>query len=422
MKEWMNRKRKQVLRSTKSLCPDCMAVLEACIVEREGQVYMEKVCAQHGAYSTLIWQDTGENYLRWLEYGGAGEEALLGSCPHSCGLCKDHRSNSVSAALMVTTECDLACPICFTRGGEPAVPTLEELRRRLEAFKAEAGDTALIELCGGEPTTRDDLPEVVAMVSGIGFPYIQLNTNGLRIGREPDYLKNLADAGLTTVYMGLDGVRPEPYATKSGRDIFQNKIAALESCRAAGVTAVLVPCVIPGENDDQLGEIIAFAKNWMPTVKGVHFQPVSYFGAYPKAPDDSMRITIPEILRRLEAQTEGEIPAAAFLPGHYEHAACSFQGYFGKSGGRLHAYTGFTPRERSCDVESLRRNSMNLWKASPMEFLSIGGMAFQDVWNIDLQRLCRCTIHIIGENGTRSPLCAKYVTSCHGKRLYPNIS
>ena len=407
----------ELLRETRSLCPECLAVIEARIVEKKDCVYMEKSCAVHGFFSTLIWENTGENYRRWLEYGGAFDEDM-GNCPHSCGLCPDHKTESISAALMVTTDCDLSCPICFTRGGKAAVPGLQELKRRLQFLEKDAA----LELCGGEPTTRDDLPQIVSTVKEMGFEYIQLNTNGIRIGREPAFLQSLKVAGLTTVYLGFDGVRPESYLAKSGRDLLPEKLLAIENCRRVGVAVVLVPCVIPGKNDDQLGEMIELAKEWMPTVKGVYFQPVSYFGAYPGTPSDSMRITIPEILRKLEWQTGGEVPAAAFQPGRYEHAACTFGGWFGKQNGRLVPYTSFQKRERAENVSVLRQKSKSMWRAGNMDFLSIGGMAFQDVWTIDLQRLCRCTVHILGEDGTKYPLCAKYITSRNGKRLYPNIS
>lgn len=408
----------RLLKKTLSLCPCCLKRIEAFIVEKEGTVFMEKSCAEHGFFSTLIWEDSGENYLRWLGHDGmSGSEPA--DCPKSCGLCAEHKSASISAALMVTTECDLRCPICFTRGGESHVPSLEELKRRLDSLDR----SILLEMCGGEPTTRDDLPEIVSMASGMGFSYIQLNTNGIRIAREPLYLNSLAEAGLTTVYMGLDGVRVKPYMAKSGRDIMSHKLAAIENCRDADLAVVLVPCIIPGENSEQLGEILELAKTWMPTVKGVYFQPVSYFGVYPKSPDDSMRITIPRIMRLLEEQAKGEVPQSAFLPGNYEHPACSFSGVFGKVDGKLVPYTRFQKRTAGCNrAEELRLNSARMWKPGALELLSIGGMAFQDVWNIDLQRLCKCTIHIIGADGKRYPLCAKYLTSCSGKRLYPNIS
>jgi uncharacterized radical SAM superfamily Fe-S cluster-containing enzyme len=49
-------------------------------------------------------------------------------------------------------------------------------------------------------------------------------------------------------------------------------------------------------------------------------------------------------------------------------------------------------------------------------------MFFQDVWNLDLDRLRRCCIHIATQDRRMIPLCAKYLTSANGRRLYPGMA
>jgi len=49
--------------------------------------------------------------------------------------------------------------------------------------------------------------------------------------------------------------------------------------------------------------------------------------------------------------------------------------------------------------------------------LCISGMAFQDAWNIDLERLRRCCIHVITNNRKLIPFCAYYLTDSKGRRL-----
>jgi hypothetical protein len=49
--------------------------------------------------------------------------------------------------------------------------------------------------------------------------------------------------------------------------------------------------------------------------------------------------------------------------------------------------------------------------------LCVSGMAFQDVWNIDLERLQRCCIHVIASNGKLIPFCAYYLTDTYGRRF-----
>jgi hypothetical protein len=50
--------------------------------------------------------------------------------------------------------------------------------------------------------------------------------------------------------------------------------------------------------------------------------------------------------------------------------------------------------------------------------LCISGMAFQDAWNIDLQRLKRCCIHVVTTDRKLIPFCAYYLTGSAGQRLF----
>ena len=49
---------------------------------------------------------------------------------------------------------------------------------------------------------------------------------------------------------------------------------------------------------------------------------------------------------------------------------------------------------------------------------SISAMAFQDAWNLDLERLRNCYIHIMSPEGRLVPFCAYNLTSAGGKPLY----
>lgn len=50
-------------------------------------------------------------------------------------------------------------------------------------------------------------------------------------------------------------------------------------------------------------------------------------------------------------------------------------------------------------------------------YLSITCMAFQDVWNIDLDRLTRCCTHVITQDRRMVPFCAYNLTGTRGGRL-----
>ncbi|GKT31271.1 radical SAM protein, partial [Aduncisulcus paluster] len=75
---------------------------------------------------------------------------------------------------------------------------------------------------------------------------------------------------------------------------------------------------------DDIGEILKLAVSYAPGVRGVHFQPVSYFGRYPAPPSDDMRITLPEIMTALEEQSDQLVHRDDFMPPGCEHSLCSF--------------------------------------------------------------------------------------------------
>lgn len=416
------------LYKTKSVCPVCLRELPADILEREDGIYMDKSCPEHGPASTLIWADTGENYLRWLDYGGVDVKALprtaeeleriCGRGGFACPACQA----PASSALMTTNRCNMDCPVCFTRDkGEPLYePSLQQCEQLMRSYYETQGRDALLEFCGGEPTVRPDILELTELAREIGFDYIQLNTNGIRLAASPDFCRQLKEKGITTVYLGFDGMSDKPYLAKYGRNMLAVKKAAVENCALAGLAVVLVCCVIPGENDGELGQIVEYAKEHMPTVKGVYLQPISYFGIYPE--DNIRRITIPDVIRRLEGQHE-DIKAEDFGPGSYDHAQCSFNAcYLLDKQGHLRALSRFSKREEDKNaVHRLRANLRNTWLPSERKMLTIGGMAFQDGWNIDLMRLRKCSIQIITKDGSLLPLCSKYLSGCNGSRIFPGI-
>ena len=92
----------------------------------------------------------------------------------------------------VTNRCKMACPLCFA-AAEPSaadVP-IATVRTYLEQLLQVTETPIPIQISGGEPSLRDDLPEIVAMTKRLGFRNIELITNGIRISREPDFLKAL---------------------------------------------------------------------------------------------------------------------------------------------------------------------------------------------------------------------------------------
>lgn len=299
---------------TESLCPHCLKRIPARRIVQGNAVYLDKACPDHGPLDpTIIWKNDTIPYHDWRRPGA--ETIASPSCDLDCGICGSHLQSTCSVVLEVTARCDLSCPICFAGSGRKcaADPDLHALSRMLKTVLDSSG-ACPVQLSGGEPTMRDDLPEIVALARKLGFDHIQINTNGIRLGQDPDFGRRLKDAGATTVFLQLDTLSEDVCKTIRGAGLVDIKKEAIARCADLRIGVILVPTILRGVNDREIGDLIRFATQWIPTVKGVHFQPMAYLGRYPASPCNENRILIPDILAAIEIQTSGELSAENFIP------------------------------------------------------------------------------------------------------------
>ena len=432
---------------TKSVCPVCLRVLEAQKTVGEHGIYLNKTCPEHGAFSALIWEGSIKEYFMWNGESSAidppvnGKEPQRG-CPNDCGLCSAHLRKGCCMLLELTRRCNLECPVCYASAGKCGDdPNIEDIERQYDFLMAHGGPFN-IQLSGGEPTLREDLPEIIWLGRQKGFTFFQLNTNGIRLAAEPDYAKSLKAAGLNTVFLQFDGMSDAVYEALRGRPLLREKLAAIESCAAAGLGIVLVPVIAPGVNEEEAGGILRIAMTRMPYVRGVHFQPLSYFGrcALKRA---ERPVTIPRMLRLIEKQTEGMMKYADFCGGGAESPYCSFHASYMRRGDGSLRLLG--RRSGSCcttsddsrssvagqwswaegDTEAAQKKS-GAETASLDEFLeyarrntfAVSGMVFQDAYDLDLERLMRCHICEVDPRHGMVPFCAYNLTDPEGLALY----
>ena len=460
-------------KETESVCPVCLKRIKAIRLQEGDDVFMVKECQDHGLFKTVIWRGKPSMDVWKRPKEPVHPKLCYGvvekGCPFDCGLCVDHEQSTCSVLLEVTNRCNLNCAVCFADSGrgEANEPSLEMITWLLNRYMAAAGPSNL-QLSGGEPTLRNDLPEIVDIARQVGYSFIQVNSNGLRLASDINYVRRLSEAGLTSVFLQFDGVDDEINRLLRGKELLEQKIKAIRNCGENGIGIVLVPTIVKNINTDSVGAIVKQAVKMIPTVRGVHFQPVSYFGRFPYPGSNEKRFTLPELMRCLEEQTDGLIKTTDFSPPGCEHEHCSFHASYMYMGDGILKPLGDSTGDSCClaghdtggakkTIEIVSRRwtlpstapSANFFpliedspccgveKPSPTDveepidldlFLqeiatrsfTISAMAFQDADNLDIERLRGCCISVISPDGRLIPFCAYNLTGRDGKSLYRN--
>jgi uncharacterized radical SAM superfamily Fe-S cluster-containing enzyme len=337
---------------TTSLCPTCLRPCPAEHAERDGRVYLVRTCAKHGTAEALVSSDAA--WYRWsrrfIRPGRApahnATESLFG-CPYDCGLCPEHQQHACVTVFEITEACNLECPACFAGQAHVRHASLDDVGAMCDALlRAEGGRADVVMLSGGEPTLHPRFFEVADLVRSSPVGYVVVNSNGVRMARDPGFARGIAERGLL-VYLQFDGFTEDVYRALRGRgDLLEVKRRALDNLTEAGARVVLVATVLGGVNDDQVGELVRFGATH-PAVRAVSLQPE--FGEGRFVPFDPMDRLDTAAVVRLVAERSGIFEREDFIPIPCCDPVCTAAAYAYVRDGAVTPVTRLVPVEAYLD-------------------------------------------------------------------------
>ena len=183
--------------------------------------------------------------------------------------------------LSVTDLCNLRCRYCMPDGVEKlereAVLTYEEFLR-LAALFAQCGiDT--VRVTGGEPLVRKNVAQLVAGLKAIsGIRKVTMTTNGILLAQQ---LPALLAAGLDSVNISLDTLRPEVFRQITARDDFAAVQAGIRAALESGIPVKLNCVPQAGVNEGELEDLAALAESRPLQVRFIEMMPIGYGAAMP---------------------------------------------------------------------------------------------------------------------------------------------
>jgi uncharacterized radical SAM superfamily Fe-S cluster-containing enzyme len=294
-----------------SLCEHCLRRIEGKLVIRDEQVWMYKWCAEHGHSKVLIatdaayWRLGRETYIKPPEMPMRFNTEMHWGCPYDCGLCPDHMQHSCLTILEVTDHCNLACPVCYAESGphRSQVRDMATIERMLDAIVANEGEPDVVQISGGEPTTHPQFFEILDAARRRPIRHLMLNTNGIRIAKEPGFAERLAGyAPGFEVYLQFDSFERDALLTLRGSDLRKVREQALDNLNRVGLSTTLVMTLAKGVNDGEIGKLIEFAAR-QPCVRGVTLQPMQFAGRTDNVSSASERLTLTEVRQAILDQS-----------------------------------------------------------------------------------------------------------------------
>ncbi|UGV41463.1 radical SAM protein [Methanococcoides orientis] len=446
-----------ITRSSKSVCPECLKVIDCQMILHENKVFLLKNCDEHGSFETLVYSDA-KAYLDALKSNKPSSKPLhyqspvSKGCPLDCGLCADHQQHTCVGIVEITDTCNLNCPVCFADSRGNFTLPFEKVKEMIDLYVKCEKEPEVLQISGGEPTLHPDILRILEYMGQKNIIYPVLNTNGLKLA-DMDFAEKIASTvqndgsgiGKPVIYFQFDGLDDKTYTTLRGRPLLDIKMKALENCEKLGLTVALVATIVKGVNDQEIGHIIDLALR-KTNIKMVNFQPATITGRYELEKKTETRLTIPEILDEIEDQTGGVLNKDNFISIPCPHPTCSVCAYVYDHMGKKVSLTKFLNSSACRDllvdrtvadfkvVSKIERsiNTLNVLMSKTNKCCGDGtqkcnctlfpGMvsdagkmidnitlisvhAFMDEYNFDLERSKKCCITEILPNGQMIPFC-----------------
>ncbi|MBL0197517.1 MAG: radical SAM protein [Myxococcales bacterium] len=340
----------RALKTTVSLCPDCLTYAPALVYVKGGRALIRKECSVHGMRDAVLENDARYYFLSNKDRSGVvfahdrvfDIPAFLGVGEGCCegGACDgtDQTANKSCTVLVeVTDACNLACPVCYSDAkGDKKLP-LAAFKAYLEALIVKKGGLDSVQLTGGEGLLHPEIWELLAFAcEHPKIKKVYLPTNGLLVNR-PGVPERLARyKAKLMVLLQFDGTSDRTDAALRDASPARARREVVDKLGELGVFMQLTMTLARRVNDDEVGELIDFAMRH-DHVKVVALQPATYSGRYELAPDPTERLTLSDVVKAVVRQTQrARVQERDFVPIPCSHPNCGWITLFLRRAGLVH--------------------------------------------------------------------------------------
>lgn len=402
------------LGTTTAVCEECMELIPTKVIEDNGIIYFYKECKKHGIQKTKVSTDV-EYFMQCLDPKNQNfihpDNSIENhdNCPKDCGLCTHHEQKTCMAMIELTDDCNIKCATCIAGscpGGKMYI-SLEDMNKIIDTLYLEKETIDLLMLSGGEPTIHPQIFDIIDLCKKRGVRHLMIISNGVRIAKDENFVKELAKRKQSLeIYLQFDSLRSESLSDIRGLDLAEVRRNAVTMLEKYKINSTLVCIVKKGTNDNELKEIIDFARNYS-YVRGITLQPLKDIGRGNTFDKDSNYITLTEV-RELVGQT-GFMNKKNMIP-HPCNTACMCIGYVNDKNEPMteYLYNTFENRDKLKELVYYLPD-LDTEEVSYQSLFRITIVSFLDKYNFNLSDVKKSCIHFVSADGKIVPFDTHYV-------------
>jgi len=442
-----------LLKTTLSLCAECLAHVPAAVYEARGRVFISKRCATHGLARALLENDARyyklSNKDRWgrafvtdrtehvPEFGGAccgpGESCGPGSSDNSAGAwtfdSTDQRSNKTCTVLVeITDACNLACHVCYADSKGDRILSLDGFRQHVSALLDQKGPLDSVQLIGGEPTIHPQFWEMLAWLHAEPrVAKIYVATNGIALEKPGAAERLVPFRDKTLVLLQFDGL--EARTNKALRQANPEKVRMrlLARLDRLNVPMQLTMTLARGVSEREIAWVVRQGVRHR-NVRLVAMLPAFFSGRFSIEHDPLDRITLSDVVKGVSAGLGARSRDEDFLPIPCSHPNCGWVTLFARRFGVFAniarhvdlnavmndvAYKTVLDQRSMQDIVGTRRE--NPFKRllarlarkliRPRDVFGIVVKPFMDRYTYDQDRVSACCHHVLDTRGRLESFC-----------------
>jgi cyclic pyranopterin phosphate synthase len=182
----------------------------------------------------------------------------------------------------VTDRCDFRCVYCMAENmtflPKADLLSLEELDRLCSVFVGNG--VRKLRLTGGEPLVRRGIMTLVASLSrhlaAGALDELTITTNGSQLAK---YAGELATHGVERINVSLDTLDPDKFRAITRWGELDKVLAGIDAALAAGLRVKINAVALKGVNEDELGDLAAWAHGRGMDLTIIEVMPLGDIGA-----------------------------------------------------------------------------------------------------------------------------------------------